>query len=289
MDLEAAVQCMTGQPDMQFWGVQDLAMRAIQQGESPVVVVMLTGGGKSMLFIVPVFTAPRGTTIIMVLLESWRPPDAASIVLVTPKSAVSPDFQTFLNQLWWTRRLDWIVINECHVVLNSQRDFRPQMAQLGRLVQARTQMVWRPDMTRVGRGLYEWIESEAVVAFIQDCIRWAAGGKVIIYINIIRQVTAMAWVLGCEVYYSEQLDKARVLVWFMGASLVIAATSVLGMGVDIPNICSIIHLRTPQMLLDYAQESGWAGWDGQCSEVIIIQPVGWDAPALWMEGVAPED
>lgn len=63
-------------------------------------------------------------------------------MLVTPKSAVSPDFQTFLNQLWWTRRLDWIVINECHVVLNSQRDFRPQMAQLGRLVQARTQMVW---------------------------------------------------------------------------------------------------------------------------------------------------
>lgn len=30
--------------------------------------------------------------------------------------------------------------------------------------------VWRPDMTRVGWGLYEWIESEAVVAFIQDCI-----------------------------------------------------------------------------------------------------------------------
>jgi superfamily II DNA helicase RecQ len=124
---------------------------------------------------------------------------------------VSPDFQTFLNRLWWTRRLDRIVIDECHVVLNSQRDFRPQMAQLGKLVQARTQMVWltatlpprmeaelcrrmkhdraavtiyrawtsrlnvayrvwRPDMTGVGRGPYEWIESEAVVAFIQDCI-----------------------------------------------------------------------------------------------------------------------
>lgn len=61
----------------------------------------------------------------------------------------------------------------------------------------------------------------------------------------------MAWVLGCEVYYSEQLDKAGVLVWFMGASLVIAATSALGMGVDIPNIRSIIYIRTPQTLLDY--------------------------------------
>jgi superfamily II DNA helicase RecQ len=80
--------------------------------------------------------------ILCVAWESRRPPDAASIVLVTPESAVSPDFQTFLNRLRWMRRLDCIVIDECHVVLNSQRDFWPQMAQLGKLVQARTQMVW---------------------------------------------------------------------------------------------------------------------------------------------------
>jgi superfamily II DNA helicase RecQ len=43
------------------------------------------------------------------------------------------------------------------------------------------------------------------------------------------------------------------------------------------------------MLLDYAQESGRARRDGQHSEAIIIQLAGWDAPALWMEGVAPED
>lgn len=62
----------------------------------------------------------------------------------------------------------------------------------------------------------------------------------------------MARVLGCEAYYSEQLDKARVLVQFIGASPVIATTSALGMGVDIPNIRSIIHIGTPQTLLDYA-------------------------------------
>jgi superfamily II DNA helicase RecQ len=285
-----------------------------------------------MLFMVPAFAAPGGMTVVVVPLvvlradmqrrcqqlgilcvawESRRPPDAASIVLVTPESAVSPDFQTFLNRLRWMRRLDRIVIDECHVVLNSQCDFRPQMAQLGKLVQARTQMVWltamlppsmedelcrrmkhdqtavtiyqaqtsrpnvayrvwRPMLTGVGRGPYQWIESEAVVAFIQDWIRQAAGGKVIIYANIIRQVTTMAWVLGCEAYYSDQLDKARVLDQFMGPSTVIAATSALGMGVDIPNIRSIIHIGTPRTLLDYAQESGRAGRDGQRSEAVII-------------------
>lgn len=45
--------------------------------------------------------------------------------------------------------------------------------------------VWRPLIPRVGRGPYQWIESEAVVAFIWDRIRRAAGGKVIIYANII--------------------------------------------------------------------------------------------------------
>ncbi|PKX88229.1 P-loop containing nucleoside triphosphate hydrolase protein [Aspergillus novofumigatus IBT 16806] len=309
-------------------------MQAIQRGESPVVAVMPTSRGKSMLFMVPAFTAPRGTTIVVVPLialqadmtrrcqelsiscvpwESRQPPNAASIMLVTPKSAVSPDFQTFLNRLRWTRRLDRIVINKCHVVLNSQHNFQPQMAQLGWLVQARTQIqmkydqatmtiyraqtsrpnvayqVWQPDMTRVGRGLYQWIKSEVVVAFIQDHIRQAAGGKVIIYANIIRQVTAMAQVLRCKAYYSEQLDKAGVLARFIGASPVIATTSALGMGVDIPNIRSIIHIGTPWTLLDYAQESGRAGRDGQHSEAIIIQPAGWDTPAPWMEGVAPKD
>ncbi|KAH2211017.1 hypothetical protein KXW71_006562, partial [Aspergillus fumigatus] len=91
MDLEAAAQRMTGRPDMRFRGVQDPAMRAIQRGESPV----------SMLFMVPAFAAPGGTTIVVVPLvalradmtrrcqelgiscvpwESRRPPDAASIV-----------------------------------------------------------------------------------------------------------------------------------------------------------------------------------------------------------------
>ncbi|KAM0107638.1 hypothetical protein ACP6JB_006774 [Aspergillus fumigatus] len=111
---------------MQFWGVQDPAMQAIQRGESPVVAVMPMGGGKSMLFMVPAFAAPGGTTIIMVPLvalradmmrrcqelsiscvawESQRPPDAASIMLVTPESALGRLVQARTQMVWLTATL----------------------------------------------------------------------------------------------------------------------------------------------------------------------------------------
>lgn len=50
--------------------------------------------------------------------ESRRPPDEASIVLVTPELALSSDFIIFVNRLRVVHRLDRIVIDECYIVLN---------------------------------------------------------------------------------------------------------------------------------------------------------------------------
>jgi superfamily II DNA/RNA helicase len=60
----------------------------------------------------------------------------------------------------------------------------------------------------------------------------------------------------------------------MGRKQVIVATSVLGMGINIPDIRVIWHVDRPRTLLDYAQESGRAGRDGSKSEAIMV--VGWD-------------
>jgi hypothetical protein len=53
--------------------------------------------------------------------------DAAAVVLVTPESAVGEEFATFLNWLRVTRQLDWIVIDECYIVLNWRYTFCKQM------------------------------------------------------------------------------------------------------------------------------------------------------------------
>ena len=146
----------------EFRGVQKDAIDAIVAGESPVVAVMPTGAGKSMLFMLPAWAEQGGTTVVIVPLIALRgdmmrrckklgiscaewdgrhPPDAAAIVLVTPESAVGEDFATFLNRLRATRQLDRIVIDECHIVLNRRYDFRKEMQKLGKLAVAETQMV----------------------------------------------------------------------------------------------------------------------------------------------------
>lgn len=75
-----------------------------------------------------------------------------------------------------------------------------------------------------------------------------------------------------------------ILGQFRGAANpVIAATSALGIGVDIPNIRCIVHIGFPRSLLDYAQESGRAGRDQKPSEAIIIQPDGFDEVPAWFD------
>ncbi|KFZ23099.1 hypothetical protein V502_02421, partial [Pseudogymnoascus sp. VKM F-4520 (FW-2644)] len=93
----------------QFRGEQKKAVTAIFQGRSPMLVVMGTGSGKSLLFILPAFCIQGGTTIVVVPLQSlqtdmkdrcdkcgitsviWQSGktiEPASIVFVTPESVL---------------------------------------------------------------------------------------------------------------------------------------------------------------------------------------------------------
>ncbi|KAF1818784.1 P-loop containing nucleoside triphosphate hydrolase protein [Dissoconium aciculare CBS 342.82] len=125
---------------------------------------MPTGAGKSVLFMLPAWAEPGGTSVVVVPLKGlredmlrrcealgitcavWnerRQPDAASIVLVTPEAALDSQgsFPTYLQRIQATRQLDRIVIDECHVLLNDQLDFRKRLQQLGKLVATQTQIV----------------------------------------------------------------------------------------------------------------------------------------------------
>jgi superfamily II DNA helicase RecQ len=150
-DLRGALHGMMG-PDAEFRGNQEAVLRAIVRGESPIVQVMRTGGGKSLIFMLPAFCSREGTTVVIVPLvalrqdlqqrcldrtidvhvwDSRRSNRAATIVLVTPESATTKGFQEFINRLQTRQQLDRVVVDECHVVLDGGPDFRPKLRELG--------------------------------------------------------------------------------------------------------------------------------------------------------------
>ena len=222
-------------------------------------------------------------------------------------------------------RLDRIIIDECHIVLNDQADFRPQMQQLGQLMVAKTQMVLltatlpptdeevlfqrmrcrredvsmfrartvRPNIAyRVVRPVVDgqyanprrWIQMPVVADTVRERIRHAKPGKVVVYAQVVSHALEMAEILGCEAYFHDQVDKAGILERFIaGNQRVIVATSAIGIGLDIPDIRSIIHLGIPRSLRDYAQESGRAGRDGKPSEAIIVVPQLMDQIPPWFD------
>ena len=316
----------------QFRGIQEPAIQAIMEGKSPVVAVMGTGGGKSLLFMLPASCGGGGTSIVVVPLialrenlkgrcekmgircaewNSKRPPDAVSIVLVTPESAVSDGFRTFINRLRATQRLDRIVIDECHIVLNNQWNFRKEMQQLGDLVEAKSAMIlltatlppskeadlwhrmhFQPEEVQmfgarttrknvryqimIDPSRKQGEQDEFVRRLVQQKSRRWSSGKMIVYCNSVKKSQRLAAMLACPVYHHHVTEKAEKLQGFMqGAISMMVATSSLGLGLDVSNIRVIIHVDRPRSLLDYTQESGRAGRDGLFSEAIIVKTTGW--------------
>jgi len=140
-DMLDAFKRMMG-PDAEFRGVQFAILQALKQEHKNVLGIMPTGGGKSLTFMLPARCSPGGVTIVVVPLtalegdmvrrckesdikcavwDAGRPPEWASIVFVTPEAAVGQAFKRFMQQKKSTGQLDRLVIDECHVVLDSRR------------------------------------------------------------------------------------------------------------------------------------------------------------------------
>jgi RecQ family ATP-dependent DNA helicase len=150
-----------------FRGLQESVLRAIIKNKSPILVIMGTGAGKSLLFMLPAKSVGIGTTVVITPLvslqddlaercrrvgisyTSWDSRKAKTqahsptqIVIVTPEAAVRETFSTFLNRLQGMYQLDRIVVDECHTVLDSTPRFRPRLRELGGLAKRRVQMVY---------------------------------------------------------------------------------------------------------------------------------------------------
>ena len=161
-DITAELQKLT-HPQAQLRGLQLQALQAILNRQSRVVVVMPTGGGKSLLYMLPASCSIDSLTVVVVPLVSlladqvrrckqaglrvaqWgqsRAVRLAQVVLVTPESAVTKAFGRFLLEKISSGLLDRVVIDECHTLLDSFHGWRPKVLHLSRLVESGCQLVY---------------------------------------------------------------------------------------------------------------------------------------------------
>lgn len=263
VDMRGQLRMMMG-PGAEFRGQQQQVIRAIVRGEGPIVQITGTGGGKSLSFMLPAFCSRDGTTIVIVPLVSLREDmhgrceesgieshvwqsrqgnRVATIVFVTPESAVTKGFRDFVNRLQSRQALDRVVVDECHVLLDGDPGFRPQLRELGGVLRdwgvqtifltatlapadedeffwtaglsRRLVRMFRSRTTRKNiRYRVETVEVEdadeqeeeedkKVCEIVRRWIDEEGDGRVIVYAGSIERVEGLREALGCEAFHSK--------------------------------------------------------------------------------------
>jgi len=169
-DLQDAMREMVGSRDAKFREEQEQALQLIKQGWRSILVIMGTGRGKTMLFQLPAYCAPGGTTIVIVPLSALREDivercvkvgidarkwngnsTSASIVFAIPEQVKGPTFQRFIRQLHHAQKLDRVVVDECHYISETSMSFRHDVERTMQMIASwDTQVVYLT--ASLGRG-----------------------------------------------------------------------------------------------------------------------------------------
>jgi superfamily II DNA helicase RecQ len=165
IDIDGQLREMFNSVAAEFRGIQRPALQAIvRDGRRRVVVIMRTGGGKSLMFMLPARGSPQGTTVVIVPTKSLQqdlkkrcdklfikcavwdrsrpPPFGAQVVIVIAESAVTKSFARFMTVKQTCGQLDRVVVDECHTVLEATPKWRPDMMQLKEMGERGVQVLY---------------------------------------------------------------------------------------------------------------------------------------------------
>jgi superfamily II DNA helicase RecQ len=326
-ELETAVMPSLRQilknPDAEFRSMeQRQAMFAVLKRETPLVVVLPTGGGKTLLATLPalmdstrvhVFIAPFRALVNNMVerfrtdgLEAieWRHGERnpSSIVVVSANIAVQWGFLVYAQEMQKKGLLAGIYFDEAHLTFTAS-DWRKELAELRLLrvvgcpvilltatlppllenelriaMDVRNARVIRASTIRlfhryvVRRVAVQNMMDEVLAICRSRVMNFKRGEKGIVYSLSRDACESLAAQLGCGHYHAGVVDREEKLQSWLDRGGFITATSALGTGVDFRGIVFVLHIDLPWSMIDFAQESGRAGRDGEVVTSMILVP-----------------